>query len=116
MHGVERAWNYYVYIPEYLTKPEVFAELWLEDKLSRWTESSPERVSHDYMSGKVGEIDMHGGITFYQKHGHSVGHRLVEIGCDYQHLMDQHQIYTKEDVLQDVIKTIEHIKSLDYLK
>ena len=98
-------WCYYLILPEYLLK-ERFAEVWLEDKLVKFTDVSPERVTHDYYP--LDNFDMHGGITYYEKHGHSVGHRSVELGCDYQHLFDRERGYTDYNmVLKDCLNSCE---------
>ncbi len=101
------AWNYYVYIPE--TKVPNFAAIWLDDEVKKLTPVSRGRVSHAYYASPLGSVDMHGGITYYQKHGHTEGYRCVEIGCDYQHLHDDGQEYDERDVLRDAMQTIDDL-------
>jgi hypothetical protein len=107
--GGDGIWNYYVYINE--SAAVDFPKLWLPDQLKRFTEVSPERVSHDYYGEGFPFIDMHGGITFYAKHGHSEGHRCVEVGCDYSHLWDHERGggYCVEDIFYDVRRTIDQL-------
>ena len=63
---------------------------------------------HDYYGSIVSEVELHGGITYYAKHGHSEGHRYVEIGCDYNHLRDhEHGPYRIGEVVPDCIASIE---------
>lgn len=107
-------WNYYIFIHERFCPR--FDELWLEDKLSRFSETSPEHVSHDYMSGATGELDMHGGITYYAKNGYSKGHRSVELGCDYNHYWDEGRAYTIEAVLVDAKASAEQAIEIYQLK
>lgn len=82
------SWCYYLTVREH-EHPAIFPSLWLEDKIHRFSPESQPRVSHDYYDVPVlWSAEMHGGITFYQKHGHTVGLRAVEIGCDYCHIWD----------------------------
>lgn len=101
------AWNYYVYIQESACAD--FTAIWLKDKKVRFSEKAPFHITHDYYNSPVGDVEMHGGITYYAKHGHTEGHRCVEIGCDYQHLWDDGKSYDEEDVLRDVEHTIDHL-------
>ena len=99
-------WNYYVYIPEQLALD--FPSLWLEDKPTDWG------VTHDYYKSAFNEADWHGGVTYYKKHDNIPGRRVVEIGCDYNHIADQHQRgdYTIESVARECFATIEQLQSL----
>ena len=101
------AWNYYIYLPE--TRVPNFSTIWLEDKATRYTPTSPLRVSHDYYNSPLASVKMHCGITYYSKHGHTEGCRCVEIGCDYQHLYDDGQSYDENDVLRDAVETIDDL-------
>ncbi len=105
-------WCYYIYIHEGKCKPGVFANLWLEDKVSKWYESSPERVTHDY-NDILPDCEWHGGITYYAKHGHSLGHRCVQAGCDFSHLWDHDQgyDYTLDDIVHEANRTARLVAS-----
>lgn len=107
-------WNYYVSIPEQLF-PNAFSHLWLEDNLVKFIESSPWRVTHKYEDSPIYNLDWHCGCTYYAKHGHSVGHRVVEFGCDFSHLYDRERRYnyTLEEVHSEALHTAKQI--LDYL-
>jgi hypothetical protein len=97
---------YYVYLREGMVPN--FEEIWLPDELKRCAPTSPERVSHDYYEcARLCGVEMHGGITYYAKHGHSVGHRCVEIGCDYNHLHDDEQHWSAQDLFFDACATID---------
>lgn len=100
-------WNYYVYIPE--SKSPRFEEIWLADEEKQWGGSGTKYISHDYYASILGSVEMHGGITFYSKHGHTPGHRCVEIGCDYQHLWDEGKYYDENDLLADAMTTIDDL-------
>lgn len=106
-------WNYYVYIPELRLK-EKFESLWLTPKLIQTTPESAGFVSYDYYETEVAAIDWHGGVTYYQKYGELVGHRVVEFGCDYSHLFDHERsyAYTLAEVLCDLEETIIQLNNL----
>jgi hypothetical protein len=109
-HGV---WNYYVTLPERLLG-EKFKEVWLEDKRFKFTPNSPEQINHDYYGHPFSDVDWHGGITYYAKHGQLEGHRNVELGCDYNHLWDSERgyNYTLEEVVADAKKTAEELAAI----
>ena len=123
--GVERAnnfeslndgkgiWNYYVTLPEHILGDK-FAAVWLEDKKIQFSVNSPERITHDYYGHPFSEVDWHGGITYYAKHGQLEGHRSVELGCDYSHLYDMERgyDYTLDDVYADCCRTAEELAAI----
>lgn len=86
-------WNYYIYIYEKLLSKEKFETLWLPDKIVRFSTEGSEHITHDYYDLAVCNLDWHGGVTFYRKHGQTVGHRYVQIGCDYSHIWDADRGY-----------------------
>jgi len=99
-------WNYYVYIPEQLALD--FPSLWLEDQLKDWG------ITHDYYKPAFNEADWHGGVTYYKKYDNIPGRRVVEIGCDFNHLYDQdrREHYTIESVARECFTTINQLQSL----
>jgi hypothetical protein len=105
--GFERAWNYYIYIPEKNLTSEMFDKCWLPDKLVKYSPESEGWISHDYYDSPLGDVPIHGGITYYAKLGHTEGKRVIEIGCDYQHLNDRNQTYWVEMILVEVKETID---------
>ena len=107
-------WNYYVYIPE--SKATDFKSIWLKDLLKRWSKEGRPYLTHDYMAGTLGNIEMHGGITYYAKHGHTKGHRCVEIGCDYAHSWDRNAHYDVEALMADVETTIDDLYNKGIVK
>lgn len=92
-------WTYYIYLYERHCKD--FDAIWLADKLTSWSESGPKHITNDYYDSPLANIEMHGGITYYSKHGQVEGHRTVQIGCDFQHLHDEGQTYYVEDILRE---------------
>jgi hypothetical protein len=106
MGNVGTCWNYYIFLPE--TKVPSFDEIWIEPTLFQIMPISPKRVDHDYYGNAlVCSIYLHGGITYYDTHGSIKGHRVVEIGCDYQHGNDMGKTYTVSDVQHDAIASID---------
>lgn len=97
-------WNYYIYLQE--SKCPKFDELWLEE-VKRPGLGGREYWSYNYMSGLVGSIKLHGGITFYDKHGYRVGARIVEVGCDYQHYADSGMHYNENILYHDACESID---------
>lgn len=104
------SWNYYVTIHE--RKAADFSKLWLADEVKEFLGSGRKYVTQDYYSAPLSQIEMHGGITYYEKHGHVEGFRAITIGCDYAHLHDTRQEYRYEDVLADAVRTIDSIYEL----
>lgn len=105
-HGV---WNYYVFLREDFTPN--FESLWLEDTVYKWKPEAPGRITHDYYKIPASDVDWHGGVTYYSKHGHTDGYRCVELGCDYSHLWDAEAGYPHDLawVLGDCIETINQL-------
>jgi len=101
-------WCYYIFIRESKVPKEVFQRFWLEDKTFQIAENCPVWVTHDYYTDDTSALDLSGGITFYQKHGHTEGHRCVEVGCDYNHIWDQERGFrTFEEVLFDAQHSVD---------
>lgn len=108
-------WNYYLYLHENKMPKDIFENIWLKDKLSG-LEGHRKWITHEYYkSEKLNNINMHGGITFYEKSGFTKGHRSVKIGCDYGHLYDrEHGDYSIEEIIADAINSAEDaIKELN---
>lgn len=109
-------WCFYLFLHE--NKIEGFDRIWLPDIAKRYTPVSPERISHDYYVDPLNRLELHGGITYYAKHGYTEGHRCVEVGCDYSHLWDHESGggYDVNSIFHDVRKAIDHIYSIGLVK
>ena len=107
------AWCAYIFMRE--SQCVDFPSLWLPDEVKQ-VSSGREYVSHNYMEGIVGSIKMHGGLTYYKKHGHTEGHRCVEVGCDYQHYCDEGQDYDLQYVILDTTDSIDRLFAEGVLK
>jgi len=94
---------YYLYID--VDKHNLRKQLWLP----RGKYSTPDRVSYDYTSNDlIGDLRLHGGCTFYAKHGgHNGKPRVVEIGCDYNHLYERDTDYHLLEVENDAKDSID---------
>lgn len=107
-------WCFYVFIAE--DAAANFPALWLADEIHRWKPEAKGRITHDYCS-ITGDMEFHGGCTFYQKHGHTDGYRYVEMGCDYAHLWDRERGgYVLEEILYDAKKCIDSLYENGVLK
>lgn len=102
-------WNYYVYLHEDFT-PD-FEKLWLPDKVYKFKPEAKGHITHDYYEIGASDVDWHGGVTYYAKHGYTEGFRRVELGCDYSHLWDSEAGYPADLnwLLEDCKKTIEQL-------
>lgn len=106
-------WNYYIYLYEKYCVD--FESLWLPDIVKSFSEGGTEYITHNEYE-KFGNVQMHGGITYYAKHGYSVGHRCVQIGCDFSHLYDEGMTYRVEGVYQEAMDTARECIERFYVK
>lgn len=112
INGENGIFNYYIYIYERFTPEGLFKKLWLKDKVTKFTPESYGYISHDYGKTPIANVNFHGGITFYQKIGHTKGFRAVKFGCDYNHFWDRESGVYKERVMLDAIDTAKQIENL----
>lgn len=102
--GERENWTYYLYLNERYMTPAMFEQIWLPARLS----DAFDFVTYDYERSILGKIDMHGGMTFYEKRG-EIKHRYVKVGCDYAHLFDlEHGPYRLEDIIHEARHSAEH--------
>lgn len=102
-------WNYYCYLLESKIRKDLFESSWLEDKIMDWG------ITHDYYSPAFSvDIYWHGGVTWYQKFPNIPGYRMIEIGCDFQHLFDQERgfEYNLEEVFIECRRTAEELSKM----
>lgn len=106
----KKSWCHYIILnlDEQLEK-EVADKFWLEPQQNPFMKGP----SYSYNEGLVGELEFHGGCTYYSKESKvDDTRRIVKIGCDYQHLWDEGMRYTVESVYLEVKQTIESLYSL----
>ena len=110
-----RWWCYYVYLHE--DKCKDFKSLWLEPEVIQTAPGCPEYISYNYGCDNPTDIKMHGGVTYYKKHGEVEDHRCVEVGCDYNHLCDMENGQPdKASVLSDACDTVDWLYDHDYFR
>lgn len=104
----ESAWTYYLHIPLKQLPESVRERFWLEGEPDGIT---GKRIVYDYYKEPLmANIYWHGGITWYSKQSGLDGTpRSVKIGCDFQHLWDEYQIYSLEDVVREAHRTIDEL-------
>jgi len=95
-------WCYYLMINEKQLPVEYMGDFILDPKFD-----DTGRVSHDYYSTRIADLNWHHGITYYSKEGGADGEPVViKMGCDYGHYWDEGKTYNKEAVLYDVKNSI----------
>jgi len=102
-------WNFYLIINEKQVPEGSWSRYWLEPtEVNDWG-----RVSYPYSDSLLGELDWHGGITYYRKHGRDGEAEVVEVGSDYAHSWDLASglsSLTFEGILRDVKRCIESLR------
>lgn len=102
-------WNAYIYLSD-RNCPRL-DEIWLEDRLVKWSETSPERLQYDHFrNGHISAMPFRGGCTFYEKKITVPGHRVVKIGCDYQHSWDEGMHYDENQILGHIMQVVDHLE------
>lgn len=99
-------WAYYIYVHLDALPDEVRERFWLEGSRDKLT---GRHVYYDYYGESlISDLPFHGGITWYcKKSGFDGASRVVELGCDYQHLWDEHHYYNEEMLQFDAKRTID---------
>jgi hypothetical protein len=101
-------WTYYIYLDKKKMLPEEFK---LFNAPLKHTEFGGKIKSHyDYY--KIPDIDLHCGITFYEKNRDIfLEHFILKIGCDYNHYWDEGKQYQLEDIIMDVKNSVDSFLS-----
>lgn len=105
-------WNYYLYLLE--RNCVNFESLWLPAETYQILPTTPKRVTYNYYPA-FGAVEMHGGITYYEKHG-ELTERSIEIGCDFAHLDDEFAGWDLYSVVADMESAIDSLYKKGYLK
>lgn len=101
----ESCWAHYIYLHIDRLPDDRKEEFWLKPK--RKKRKWGVRVYYDYSEFLM---EWHGGCTFYEKvAGIDGAPKVVQIGCDYQHLWDEGHEYDLDYVLSEVRKTIDSL-------
>ena len=102
-------WNFYLWVSEQQVPEGCWPAYWLEPE--RVDEMG--RVFYPDQGTLLGELEWHGGMTYYEKHGLDGGAQRVEAGCDYAHLWNVERgvsTITFEEVLYDLQRCIESLR------
>ena len=108
--GDINGWTFYIYLREKQLDSDFFESIWLDGKPM---EFAPRHISYDYYNSPIGNLDFHGGCTWYSKEGGYDGaQRVVRTGCDYQHYFDEVHRYNEIIVEDDVRQCIDSLYEL----
>jgi len=101
------AWTYYIILPLKQLPEDIREDFWLTPK----SDSITGRPYYDYYRNlPIYNIYWHGEVTWYEKVGGFDGHRrAVKIGCDFQHLFDEHKSYNFDYIYSEAKKTIKEL-------
>ena len=106
-------WCGYIFLNDKELSEEDFNANWLEPQESEYG----NRVSYEYYKCPLGNLDWHGGCTFYEKKvTPDTGDRNLQFGCDYNHLYDEGMSYTESRVHCDLKAIIDELHGLYKVK
>ena len=57
--------------------------------------------------GWLDNLPFHGGVTYFERRYGSDGGRIVKVGCDYRHYMDDDRDYDEDIVLYDLREVVD---------
>ena len=98
-------WCYYLLINE-----KQLPDKYRKDFILEPVFDNKNRLSHNYMTGKIADLDWHCGITYYSKEGGADNEPIViKAGCDYGHYWDEGNFYNETSVLLDVNNSIDKL-------
>lgn len=60
----------------------------------------------------MSDLDWHGSITYYKKESMDGSPRMITLGCDYNHIWDEGQHYTVNEIFSDVKATVDKLYEL----
>ncbi len=99
-------WNYYIYLDLSKINKDDAKQLWLTGKKS--PNSSKRKWYKYYDCEPLKDIELQGGITWYKKQYSLNDDKIVEIGCDYDHIWNDRE-YDLNEVHYDVKQSIESV-------
>ena len=113
--GKTNHWTYYLFLNlSRFTDEKLARKLWIQAKAQNPKSEKPceRRKYHGYSKiSFLNSIDFHGGITYYSKLYSHYGEKMIQIGCDYDHLYDNPDHETIESVKNDAIRSIDDFYS-----
>lgn len=90
-------------------KRKVSPEVWEKILLFPVSSEHYKNAHFDYFTGITGDIEFHGGITYYDQL-YSVELNEVygiKLGCDYNHYWDENKEYNLEEIFQDIKNSVD---------
>jgi len=107
-------WCYYLYLHlKQFSDESLRKTLWVPARSNAWI-SVWDYSKCTFFDG----LSWNGGMTFYDKHIAPNKDRVIEVGCDYDHLWDRERGYpaTLQGVSRDAMATIDDIhEQTEYL-
>lgn len=101
----ENGWTYYLYINLFM-----FPEERRQSMRTRVYYTAFGTIMETPVDNPLNKLDWHGGLTWISEETTKGSPFIViKAGCDYQHLWDEGNCYTKETVLQDVKRCIDSL-------
>jgi len=101
-------WNFYLMLPEAQLPERRLADFSLEpiEAPERWQQHAP----YSYMGTAIDSLEWHCGCTHYCKLGGADGTPVrIEMGCDYNHLYYEGQVYHEAYVISDACRCIDSL-------
>lgn len=103
--STNQTWNYYLYISLDKLKPDNAKSLWLRGRVHK--HSYGKKYYQEYKNEILQKLDFHGGMTWYGKSYSVHDKKIVEVGCDYNHLMDEGREYDLRDIEYDLKHSVD---------
>lgn len=105
------SWTFYLYICLDQLPDSIKKRFWLRPKKSGLP--SGRKFYREYDEPLISGIEFHGGCTWYSKESGFDGFaKVVKIGCDYQHVWDEGQIFSAEGIELEAKKAIDSLHKL----
>ena len=105
--GGKDCWTFYLFFREKQFNEDFFESIWIDGKPLK---ISPRHIVYRYEETAIGNLNWHCGCTFYSKSGgHDGNQRVVQAGCDYQHLWDEGNHYNEHVIEKDACECIDSL-------
>ncbi len=109
--GGRECWNYYILLPLEQIPETARSVFNLRGKSMQFSPDGRKHMTYEYASAPIiGDLDWHGGITFYEKHRDAWGKvDGIKIGCDYAHLWDEDSSYDLSSVEAEARHSVDRL-------
>jgi len=96
--GGNDIWNYYIYIQMANVPKEHLAQF----------DAAADLITH--YPALLERLEWHCGMTYVRRYvDHERNESCIQAGCDYNHLYDEGQVYSKEYLAHDARRTIDDL-------